>query len=153
MLKLEAPPTQADIPVSPLILTTVREGDPAYSLREVMRPGGPGQGYRRLQVITVPREEPGKGVVMYEWWYDLGPWRKFHAEAFQIMGGDRNRVTGRVWVVETVASIREIADDMREERPRVIWEPPDYGLALNMQNQLRRDQAVGRKRYGYEARS
>jgi hypothetical protein len=105
-----------------------------------------------MQVITVPREEPGKGLVMYEWWYDLGPWRSFPAGPFQIMGGDQDRVTGRCWAVETVASIREIADDMRQEHPPQIWEPPDYGLALNMQNELRRDRAVGRKRYGYSAR-
>lgn len=85
----------------------IRSNEPATWLREFNSPPPNGRGRFRYQEIHVLRD---KHVVT--WLYCLGPERRFPAQQFQIIGGT---VRDHRQDIETVESIRAIADELRDE--------------------------------------
>jgi len=92
-----------------IVLATdkVHEDEPCVSLKETVEPS-PFGGRHRYQIIRVRR-----GERIAEFRRDLGKARKFRAGQFVIPGcGDDNMP------VERVGDLVEIADYMREQKPR-----------------------------------
>ena len=85
----------------------IYSNEPATWLREFNAPPPNGRGRFRYQEIHVLRENH-----VVTWLYCLGPERKFYAQQFQVIGGT---VRDHRQDIETVESIRECADWLRDE--------------------------------------
>lgn len=81
--------------------------EPATYLREFNAPMANGRSQGRFQEIHVLRDS-----YVGTWLYCLGPSRRFTAQVFQVVGGS---VRAHRHDIETVESIRYVADDLRNE--------------------------------------
>lgn len=105
--------------------------EPAYSLRE-LNEWEPGRDmYRRWQIIRVVRNDR-----LVTWRHDLGDASKFDALQFIIPGGVVEEGKPRVW--ETVGSLRDMADKLREDKAEDRAVPDMYWLTLYHEEKERR---------------
>src|SRR3990167_2698548 len=120
---------------------TLRRDEPAWSLREVNLPTPDSRGRHRYQIIEVVRSDK-----LVEWRKDLGDAANFSAQQFQIMGGFVDE-RGKGHVYESVASLQDIADDMREEpdRPEAMKTEAQWSQAYHDERDRRKRKAVGRR--------
>lgn len=102
----------------------VTDDEPIFYLGEFIRPSQSGKSKSRYQLLRIVRDNMLVTAYIY-----LGPAHKFHADQFQIPGGDP--YTGQVW--HTVAELQAIADELRSRKPRRELEPADLqGAFRNM---------------------
>jgi hypothetical protein len=92
-----------------LAATEVSPDEWGLDLSEVNLQSPDSPGWRRYQVVTVPR-----GERLAEWRRDLGPASAFTADQFRVPGGVVDDVTGRFEPVHTVGELWDIADYLRE---------------------------------------
>jgi len=94
--------------------TFVTDDEPCLNLKEVNQRTPDSKGIHRYQVITVIRQDRP-----VEYRLDLGPAKKFKAHEFNIPGGAVNETTGKIYVEETIGRLRDLADHLRSEPPRI----------------------------------
>lgn len=124
---------------------TVRLDEPAFLLQELNLPAPDFKSKRRYQIIKVVRQDK-----LVEWRRDLGLAGGFAARQFNILGGYVDEQTGRGQTWETVGSLMEMADQMREPDREVVSDDPDsvsrdWTQAFHDEADRRRRAAVGRK--------
>jgi len=95
--------------------TYVLPDEPCCSLSELNELSPDFKRLRRYQIIHVVRNDQ-----IAEYRKDLGPARKFKAFPFQLIGGFQDGETKKIYIEETVARMKDMADEMRhrkDERP------------------------------------
>lgn len=84
----------------------VLEDEPCYNLAELNLISDDGK-FHRYQILVVLR-----GDQLAEYREDMGLTSNFKAHQLRVMGGDIDN--NRIYIEETVGSLRREADDMRE---------------------------------------
>ena len=84
----------------------VTEDEPCFNLSEVNLVAPDYSGWHRYQIIVVMR---GGNLTEYRW--DMGLSENFRADQLNVIGGVIDK--GKIYIEETVGSLREHADQMR----------------------------------------
>ncbi len=92
----------------------VIDDEPCYNLSELNLVADDGK-FHRYQILAVMR-----GDRLAEYKEDMGLTKDFKAHQLRVMGGDIQN--NRIYIEETVASLREEANLMRDETPLNIRE-------------------------------
>ena len=114
-------------------------------LQEMNLPAPDFKGRWRWQIIKVVRQDR-----LWEWRRPLGPEGQFAARQFNILGGYVDEQTGRGETWETVGSLMDMADEMRDPNRGVVRDNPDvvtrdWQQAFHDEAERRRRAAVKRK--------
>lgn len=97
---------------------TVFTNEPCYLLVESNEVAPDYKGWHRYQTLTVIRNDR-----KVEFRRSLGPVEQFKVPVFQIIGGATDYDNGRIYIEETVGSLIEMANYIREG-PFTQPEPP-----------------------------
>jgi len=126
-----------------LATDAVHDDEPCFFLTEGERNTDiPGGGVRRVQIITVIRDDAKWKCVV-----DLGPAEDFEAEPFGLQGYVEV-APGRFEVLETVGRLRLAAREMRSAKPHERpYDPQDLRAGLEETASRRLDARLGRRRF------
>ena len=98
------------------VALVVRSDEPCFELREIVRQAPGSKGWRRVQIITVVRNDH-----LVEYAQDLGARDAFTAMEFRIPGGVQDERSGRIHILHTVAELRDVAERQRNG----LFPPPE----------------------------
>ena len=127
----------------------VLPNEPAYALSEVNLKTPDEKAWHRYQRIAVVRNDAISMSVR-----DMGPASAYTAPQFRIIGGDVDDINGRGIAWETVASIQDMAEQMRKDPQQDDWDEipgwtADQYLEAYDDERDRRNRALtGRRTYG-----
>lgn len=100
------------------VVKTVLGSEPCFWLAEFNQLSQSGKTMCRYQLLKVVRNDQLVTAYVY-----LGPAKKFEAQQFSIPGGPPPDERGHSYAVHTVEELQDIADWMREEKPKHEIEP------------------------------
>ena len=100
-----AAPTAARLEIPALF---VRQDEPCYCLAERIEQAAGNKGWRRIQVVTVVRNDRLANARI-----DLGPAESFRAPEFICPGGVTDETTGKIVILHKVGELRDVADRHR----------------------------------------
>ena len=113
MKKPNKPILQCDKPNLTIVTTTVTGNEPCLYLQEVHKNSPKGHGPYRYQVLKVVRNDK-----IAEYSKNMGLASKYEGIGqFQVYGGGIDEKTGRLFIEETVDSMKDIANGLRETPP------------------------------------
>ena len=115
MEKPNKPLLKVDQPSLIITTTTVVGNEPCLYLKEVHKNSPKGHGPYRYQILQVIR-----GDRIAEYSKKMGLASEYEANKigqFQVYGGAQDPVTGRFFIEETVDSMKDIANGLRETPP------------------------------------
>jgi hypothetical protein len=87
----------------------VRQDEPCYCLSETIEQAAGSRGWRRVQTVTVVRDDRLANART-----DLGPADAFRAPEFICPGGVTDETTGKIHILHTVGELRDVADRHRD---------------------------------------
>lgn len=106
-------------PILETAVLTISRDEPAYSLREMNLPAPDSKSVRRYQIVRVVRRDK-----LVTWQHDLGEASQFDELQFIIPGGVVEEGKPRVW--ETVGSLLDMAEQLRQDKPEDFGPRPDW---------------------------